>query len=367
MLACYPKTCSHDKRACYKLGTIRNITPTSIATATMSVAAGTKDFFVAWRNDKDIHGAVVQPDGTPGKPFLIYGTGTSPYDTPIVASHGPGYLAAWNGAGGATYSAAFTPPSSLQYPAVKYTSVTSATALAHDGTRYLLLSGPNTTSLVGRFVSNTGAVGPTVNVPLAPAKHSTSIGLASDGTRYLAVWRSWYTPEAHGQFLDKTGKLLGKVFTVASGGTKGLTDRPKVAYGGGRYLVVWQDSRNAGLDIIGALVEGTPGLGAKQVAHKTIKVAATTVTEQSPAVAYASGRFFVAWHGTGVGVRGAQVKVVASGGKGTAVVGPQISLTSTKGKEAEVAFDGAGLLLVWREKHHSIYSYIRTRVITFGK
>lgn len=143
----------------------------------LSIAYDGNNFLVAWvevitTSDKDVYGQFVSKNGT-----LVGGN--------FVIDNGP-YLS------------------------------DNPTALAFDGTRYLLCQHEGTvgtTWLVGRFITTSGVIDQTITIcdsTLAP--HFP--GVAFDGANYLVTWTQVLDRQIVGRFWDPAGNPAGAAFVV---------------------------------------------------------------------------------------------------------------------------------------------------------
>ncbi|HUT35323.1 MAG TPA: hypothetical protein VNE39_17685 [Planctomycetota bacterium] len=122
---------------------------------------------------------------------------------------------------------------------------------------------------------------------------------AFGGGVYLAVWREgWHGKggkarvfaariSADGQVLDPKGIEVAPC-------KDGVQEHPRVAFGGGLFLVVWQDFRNGkDYDVLAARIS----LEGKVLDAEPIAVAAAPRTQALPSVASDGKGFLVAWQG----------------------------------------------------------------------
>ena len=119
------------------------------------------------------------------------------------------------------------------------------------------------------------------------------IARGSDG-KFLVVWqddRSIYT-EIYGQFINPDGTRDGSELLLSTG--DGDKNRPWVAHSPaqGRFLVVWEDTRNPSTDIYGQMV-GEGG----SLYDTNFAIANGDDSQSDPAAAYdsANDRFLVVW------------------------------------------------------------------------
>jgi hypothetical protein len=116
---------------------------------------------------------------------------------------------------------------------------------------------------------------------------------------YLAVWREGWTGEGGAarimaSRLDAAGKVLDAKGIEVAPSKDGFQELPRIAFGGGVFLVVWQDFRSGkDLDIYGVRVspEG------KVLDASPIAVVVAPRTQCNPDVASDGDGFLVAWQG----------------------------------------------------------------------
>ncbi len=116
---------------------------------------------------------------------------------------------------------------------------------------------------------------------------------------YLVVWREgWHglggAARIHAARVDKTGKVLDPKGIEIAPTKEGVQEAPRVAFGGGVFLVVWHDLRNGkDYDVLAARVspEG------KVLDAKPIAIAAAPRNLVLPDVASDGQGFLVAWQG----------------------------------------------------------------------
>jgi Putative Ig domain len=116
---------------------------------------------------------------------------------------------------------------------------------------------------------------------------------------------------------------------------------PRAASSPSSTLVVWQEARGGdnGAELWGALLTGAPGAMQSQ----TLRISMGVDSERYPAVAYGGGKFLVAWQNHSAGrVMGRFYRE-----DGTAE-GDPFPLSFRVGDSLEVAWDGAAFIAVWQ-------------------
>jgi hypothetical protein len=167
---------------------------------------------------------------------------------------------------------------------------------------------------------------------------------------YLAVWREGWNGEGgrariFAARLDKQGQALDSRPVEVAPCTGGFQELPRVAFGGGVFLVVWQDCRNGkDYDVLGAriLPEGAV------LDSQPIAIAAGPRTQSVPDVASDGRDFLVAWQavqGTENAYRVGAARLDTQGRLGSAA---EIMSPWTKaGVCPRIAWDGTNYRMVF--------------------
>jgi hypothetical protein len=141
---------------------------------------------------------------------------------------------------------------------------------------------------------------------------------------YLTVWREgWHGVGGRSRIyaarVSPAGKVLDPAGIEVAPCREGVQERPRVAFGGGVFLVVWQDLRNGrDYDVLAARVSPA----GKLLDAAPIPVAAAPRTQVLPEVASDGRDFLVVWQGLRgdeTAYRGFAVPVGAHGKVGTVV------------------------------------------------
>lgn len=159
---------------------------------------------------------------------------------------------------------------------------------------------------------------------------------------YLAVWREgWHgkggKARVYAARISPEGRVLDPTGIEVAPCKAGVQERPRVAFGAGLFLIVWQDFRNGkDYDVLAARV----GKDGKVLDAEPIAVAAAPRTQALPAVASDGKGFLVVWQGM-VGeetaYRGFAAPVSADG-----KVGQTVETGATP--QPKVAWNGKGYL-----------------------
>ncbi|MBN1420218.1 MAG: hypothetical protein JXP34_15670 [Planctomycetes bacterium] len=122
---------------------------------------------------------------------------------------------------------------------------------------------------------------------------------AFGGGVYLVVWREgWHGKGGSARIraarVSPDGKLLDRQSSEIAPAPAGVQERPRVAFGGGAFLVVWQDFRNGkDYDILAARIT----LEGRVLDREPIAVAAGPRNQVLPDVASDGKSFLVVWQG----------------------------------------------------------------------
>ncbi len=164
-----------------------------------------------------------------------------------------------------------------------------------DGTNYLVgIQGDEIahSSVTAQLFGPSGAlVGPRIKV-------GRTGGLpfaAFDGTNYLLVWSdaaNYPNDDIYGQFVSRSGAAVGGPFAICTAPGLQETDRggPPLAFGGGKYLVVWRDARSGTNASYGRLVSPSGALFGSE-----IPISADALSAEGGSVAFDGANFMVAF------------------------------------------------------------------------
>jgi hypothetical protein len=189
-----------------------------------------------------------------------------------------------------------------------------------------------------------GIVGTKFPVAATAGVQEGSYGVATDGTNFLVGVEKNHVIGA--QLFTAAGAAAAPFASTGRHGDHTVASfggQPLVAFGGGKYLVVWGDSANATHDIWGAFFTAA---GAASGAPFAISSGASE--EQTAGVAFDGTKFLVTY-----------LKNADSGNDATKVAGRLVSTTASVGSEIvistgagdqalnNVAFDGTNYLVAW--------------------
>ena len=147
------------------------------------------------------------------------------------------------------------------------------------------------------------------------SNRQTAPAIRECGSRYLVAWsdtrNGFANADIYGTLLDATGVpvIQGIAITTASG----RQDLPAIACDGTNFYVVWVDERSGNKDIYGNGINATTGA---RLLTTDATIVNTSSAEDHPAIAYGAGRYQVVWDHGGDSVR--TVPVSATSGTPTA-------------------------------------------------
>lgn len=238
------------------------------------------------------------------------------------------------------------PPPAL-FPIATTSGAEASVGLACDGTNYLAgIRGDaaNDGNITAQLFSSLGA---RIGNAVAVGRTGQAPAVAFDGSNYLLVWEDDATApndDIHGQFISPAGLQVGSPFVISA--AVGGQRNPKVAFDGSRYLVVWSDDRRGGgdTDVYGQMVTPSGVLSGGEM-----PIAATAEPERNPTVACDGGAYLAAWSRRRAGSPGywdACGSIVSlSGTVGSALLISQNPSASEH--PLAIAFHGVHYLVTW--------------------
>lgn len=287
---------------------------------------------------------------------IVISKGGGSHGAPAVATTGTGFLATWHLDGttikdikGARVSAS---GGVLDKTGISISSASGKQAQAtigSDGSSYLAVWADqrgSSTDIYGTRVSAAGAV-------LDPKGFaiSTATGgqykprIAFDGTNYLVVWIDSRSGEydIYAARVSKAGAVLDPS-GIAVSTAKGMQRTPSVSFGGSNYLVVWEDRRNVSQDIYGARISTAGSV----LDNKGFAICTAQGDQYPPTVAHDGKNFMVVWSdrrdGKNFRVYGARVSA-----GGAVLDKPAIPISKAPGNQTSpsIAFGGGSYFVVW--------------------
>lgn len=248
---------------------------------------------------------------------------------------------------------------SALYAATVFPIVTNnadtAASLASDGTNYLVgiqgdYAGSNGFHITAQLFGPTGAlIGSRINP--VPGHTGGNPFLACSGTNYLMVWPDDYMggnySSISGQLIGPSGSLIGGMIPITTNSQQDSSKLRPVAFGSGKYLVVWDDHRDgAHWAVYGQFVSSA---GALVGGNFVISAPLDGQDEKGASVAFDGTNFLVVW----------QLNSTA-GGNHNVAYGVFISPTGTMGAPfaigqsvspdrafIDLVFSGNNYLVVW--------------------
>ncbi len=240
----------------------------------------------------------------------------------------------------------------------------------------------------GRTVSKTGVMSDLITIDATGSVDNNPLSVATDGTNFLVVWNYDASVDAEGgaiwelrgRVVTPAGGFLGSQFTIADTSTRPFF--PAVAFDGANYLVAWtahHDPENLdpeNLDVAGRYVSsnGTP-LGA------AFGIAVGNGNQGLSPVVFGGGKYLVVWNDgfafeSGGGITGSDVvgalippivitvqpetQTVTAGGSATFTVAA--SGNPAPGYRWQVSTDGGS---VWTDLTNTVpYSGVTTATLT---
>lgn len=371
-------------------GTLQRFTICSAGDAQGYPAVGhdSTNFIVAWQDgrggmgESDIYATRVTPEGMvldAGGFVISRDSGTQTY--PAIGFDGANSFVLWQDCRSNLrqpdiYAARVTPePAVLDTEGILLTRAAReqmAPALGFDGANYLVVWEDHRggySDIYGARVTPGGIVLDPSGFVVSQAEDDQWYpALGFDGANFLVVWQDYRNdpnaPDIYGARVTPGGVLLdteGFVITQAP-------DRqyaPGIGFGGGSFLVVWQDLRSGGknFDIYGTRV--TPdGLVLDPAG---IAVSQAAGMQWCPVTAFDGANFLVVWHddrgGTYSDIYGARV---TPGGAVLDPAGIAISQAASSQWYPSLGFDGTNFLAVWEDYRSSVWPDIYGARVTPG-
>ena len=350
------------------------------------------NFLVVWQDLRnlssgvDIYGTRVSSTGVVLEPLgFALSTATNEQEFPIVTPHSGGYLALWQDRRVSNFNDIY---GALVSSAGKVTGAPNISGetnyqikpFAAQGKQNTLavwedLRDGNSYSVYGARISLTGAVLDTQGIPISTTANQQSMAtVGAGGGGYLVVWQDRRSVasspisqvDLFGVRVSSAGQVLdpaGIQITMAMDDQK----EPAVAFGGGQYLVVWQDLRNSStvIDVYGARVSAA----GKVLDATGIPISSGAGERSAPAVAFDGTQFLVVWQdrrnsGTQYDIYGARVD---GAGKVLDPAGIAVSQASAFQRFPAVAHDGTRFLVAWQDRRKGNYDIYGARVDAAGK
>lgn len=234
-----------------------------------------------------------------------------------------------------------TPPG---FPIANEMGMEVLNGVTGDGTNYLVCiqTFPSPQPISAQLISSNGALlGGRINLGRTGGRAVA----AFDRTNYLLVWED-SSDDLYGQFINRAGALVGGSFAVSTAAGKQTLDSMKaLVFDGTNYLVVWNDARNSSdTDGYGQLIAPSGALVGGE-----IPVSTQTGHARSVAVAFGATKYLAVWMNqrqAGVETYDVWGRFVSRSGEAGSVF--QISQTaSPRSYSVRVAYNGTNFLVVW--------------------
>jgi len=238
-------------------------------------------------------------------------------------------------------------------------------AVAFDGTNYLVAwqdMRSGNFDIYGTRVSKSGAVLDPAGMAISTADaRQAHPAVAFDGVHYLVVWddqRTNISDDIYGSRVNPSGGVLdAKGIAVSTAVNR--QQYPTVTYGGGSYLVAWQDDRSGFEDIYGSRVTASGSV----LNPSGIPICRAANNQAYPAAGYDGTNYIAVWQDFRAGyyfdIYGARIGV-----SGTVLDTAGISI-STAGNDQlapAVAYDGTNYMVFWQDNRGETYDVFAARV-----
>ncbi len=258
-----------------------------------------------------------------------------------------------------TQSGGFLDPSHILISTAVNSQISPS--VAFDGNNYLVVWSDKRSGIEDIYctrVTQAGVILDPGGIAISTAPNIQSKPkVAFDGNNYLVVWEDYRnnidTADIYGARLNQAGLVLDPIGFPISADT-GEQVAPAVAFDGLNYLVVWQDDRSSSRwdNIYGVLVSQS-GL----VDTILIPICTAINFQYSPSITFNQTNYFVVWEdhrNTDITqIFGARINPVGI------VLDPngfKISTTLTNYVSPCVIFDGTNHLVVWEDYRRGYYS-----------
>jgi len=329
-----------------------------------AVASDGTSYLVAWADQRadtgDIYVCRVTHDGSVLDPEGIPVSAASGFQgEPAVTFDGTDYLVAWTdmrGGDADVYGARVTPGGVVVDTSGIALVVDSAwqtgPAVAWDGTNFLLIwvDRRNDVSgdIYGARVTSEGVVLDSAGFPVSAASNlQDSPGLACGNDEVLVVWhdmRSGIDTDVFGSRVSKTGEVLDSA-GIAIADAANFQWRPRVAFDGTNYLVVWKEQAAHG-----DIYCGRVGTGGNVLDPEGFPISCGEY-ESDPAVTFDGTHFVAVWYDFRVPGSGYNIYAARVNGDGVVLDPANITAsTATASQERpSAASDGSQFLVLWDE------------------
>ncbi|WNG39962.1 HYR domain-containing protein [Archangium violaceum] len=194
----------------------------------------------------------------------------------------------------------------------------------------------------------------------APSQKPWDVSLGTDGSQFLAVWQSMGSAslyEVRGARVSSAGVLLDSSALVFVKSTTSEAQSPGVAFDGSHFLLVWmrRESSTRQQNIYGSRVRASD-LVMLEPAGTLLSTRLNS--QRNPAVAQGGGKYLVVWSDSRTPANGDDIYGVRVGADGelldSAAI-PIATVATSHQRNPQVAFDGSNFLVVWSVDGGSSY------------
>lgn len=253
-------------------------------------------------DSKSITAQLLSPTGSlVGSRISLGVTGASPY----IAFDGTNYLMLWSNYSGSdgdniktmdTVFGQFISTSGnlvgSHFPIISDATISSPKGgcLVFIDSTYIIVFKRNRIDYVQRLNRSGSLIGSPLQVSQNEVNDNT---IGFDGTNFLVVWASHedygYQQDVYGQFISKSGALVGSNFTIDHGDM--ASDNPvSIVYDGSKYLVAFHESSTIGWNLFAHFVS-TSGL----VDANRIMLRDSTYSPGFPFLNFDGTNYLVVW------------------------------------------------------------------------
>ncbi len=177
----------------------------------------------------------------------------------------------------------------------------------------------------------------------------TDPSVATDGTDFLVVWKRWSDPGLRLAHVTPAGEVApagGQPVPIFDAGAYMLY--PRIAYGAGRYLVVWEQGNAEEREVAFAVLDQTGG---------PLVQAQLLGRGYNPTVTFGDNQFLIGWDRSEVTSLGWRVHLARVALDGTVLdPGDGLHVSAELGYETApgLGFDGTNYLVTWNASQATI-------------
>jgi hypothetical protein len=195
---------------------------------------------------------------------------------------------------------------------------------------------------------------------IATTSSSSWLGVAFDGTNHLVVWYQYLSGDANpykirGQRISPSGSKVGSVLTIVETASPVSVYDPDVASNGSEFLVTWRRYESTGYSVRGQRVTSAGALTGTEIIVRP----ASADYKYRPRVAYGDGKYAVVWRERVVQSSSTYYHVFAQlvDASTGALSGTALQASTSSSNYPSVAFGGSKFLIAWYYSTH-IYGRI---------